>query len=134
VDFQRLGHDPGSRHARVQAGVWILEDHLHPPPDASQGRAFDGGDLLTFEDDLATGWAVQAQDRPPHRALATTGFAHQPDGFALPDRKRNAVDRPDVADVATYQDSPSDREEHLEVGDLQQRPRRVIADGRAGGG
>ena len=34
VDVERLGDDPAGRHPRVEAGVRVLEDHLHPPAQA----------------------------------------------------------------------------------------------------
>ena len=53
VDLERLGNDARRCHTRVQAGVRILEDHLHPAADAAKRRAFGVRDVLTFEDDAA---------------------------------------------------------------------------------
>ena len=39
VDVERLADDPGHVHPRVEAGVRVLEDHLHPPAHPAQGLA-----------------------------------------------------------------------------------------------
>src|SRR5579884_1161654 len=41
VDLQRLGHDAAHRHAWVERGVRVLEDHLHTAAHAAQALAAD---------------------------------------------------------------------------------------------
>ena len=70
VDVERLGDDPAGGHPRVEAGVRVLEDHLHPAPQAAQVRALELGDVLAVEEDPAAGRRVEPDDRPSGRALA----------------------------------------------------------------
>ncbi len=51
VDVERLADDPGDVHPRVQAGVRILEDHLHPAAHLAQGLAVERGQVDPVEGD-----------------------------------------------------------------------------------
>ena len=41
VHFQRFADDGPDRHARVQRGVGVLKDHLHPATHVAQVGAFE---------------------------------------------------------------------------------------------
>ena len=58
VDQERLGNDVAHRHARIERGVRVLEDHLHVPPYGPQPRPrqrheVDGRRSVRREADLA---------------------------------------------------------------------------------
>ena len=91
---QRLGHDVQHLPARVQAGVRVLEDHLHAPAHRAQRRPVtQRGRVLAVELHASARGAVQAHQQPGHRALAAARFAHQGQRAAALDRKAHAVHR-----------------------------------------
>ena len=65
VHVQPLAHDLSHRHARVQAGVWVLEDHLHGPPYLAQLFAFELHQIDALKIYVTGSWTVELQDRPP---------------------------------------------------------------------
>jgi hypothetical protein len=81
VDGQRLADDPAHGHPRIQAGIRVLEDHLHPPAGLAQRLATQPGDVDAVEHDLAGRRLVQPQDRPAGGRLAAARFAHQAQGL-----------------------------------------------------
>ena len=100
VDVEWLGDDPAGGHPRIEAGVRVLEDHLHPLAQAAQLGTLDLGHVLAVEEDPAPRRRVEADDRPPGRALAAARFADEAERLAALDLERDAIDRLDVADVA----------------------------------
>ena len=119
VLVQGFGDDGTHRHARVQAGLRVLEDHLHARSDAPQLLAAQGRDVPTVEQDAAACDVVEAQDRPAGRGLAAAGFADQSQGLAPADVEADAVDRLDDSDLAA-DDALVDGEMHAQVLDAQQ--------------
>ena len=91
---ERLGHQPGDAVARVEAAVGILEHHLDAAAHRAVGAVI-GEHRLAAQGDGARLHLLQPQDRPGQRGLAATGFAHQPHPFALGQRQRHPVDRPE---------------------------------------
>ena len=116
VHVERFADDVFDRHARVERGVRILEDHLHllavgQHVDldllAQDGLAV-GVDLeaavfvillaaviddLAVKDDAAAGGLVQLQQRAADRGLAAAGFADKAEGLARADAEGDVIDR-----------------------------------------
>ena len=135
VDLERLADDPRHVHPRVEAGVRVLEDHLHPAAHAPQGGPLEAREVDAVEHDPARCRPVQADDRPAGRALPTAGLADEAKRLAAPEREAHVVDRPDVADVALDDDPLGDREPDLQLVDPEQLPvRGRRPTGRRGGG
>ena len=86
---QRLGQHAVHRVAGVQAGIGVLEDHLHA---AVEGRAAAGA-RQGFARDLDPARPVggKARDGPQDRGLARPGLAHQPEAFAAAHPKVHAA-------------------------------------------
>ena len=77
VDVERLPDDGADRHARVEAGVRVLEDHLEALPEPAERLAAERRDLLAVEPDRPGRRVEQPNDRPSGRRLARPGFADQ---------------------------------------------------------
>src|SRR5207253_1043500 len=97
--------DPTDRVARIERGIWILEDHLHPPPYRMEVGLGRRRDVVPLEYDAPACRLVEAQDGATERRLAAPGFADQADRLAAGDRERDTVDRLDVADVTVEHDA-----------------------------
>ena len=90
---QWLFHDLPDRHARIERRIGVLENHLNvrtvrPHFIAAQLRQIHRARRVVIDDAARDFHAVnhRAQNidnRPPHRALAASRFAHQPQRFAL---------------------------------------------------
>ena len=75
VDGEGGAEDAGHGHARVEAGIGILEDDLHAPPEGRHGAAGMPGDVLAAEADGAGGGVHQLQDRLAGGGLAAAALA-----------------------------------------------------------
>ena len=89
-----------TRHPRVQARVRVLEDHLHPPAHPPQPLASSVVRSCPSNVIVPRGRRVEADDGAAGRALAAARLADEPERLAAAEREADAVDRPDVADVA----------------------------------
>ena len=90
VYVQRLADDIGDRHARVQRGIRILEDHGCL---AAEGLNVGlGADGLAVVDDLAGRGLVEVQDGAADRRLAAAGFTDQTERFARMDGEADVID------------------------------------------
>ena len=133
VDAQPLADAVADRGPRVQAGVRVLEDDLHPAPIGPELGALDPRDIRPIELDPARRRVEEAQDHPADRRLAAARLADEPERLAAPDVERDAVDRLDRADLA-LEDTAADREVLDEVRDADQRPvGGVLRRGRSSG-
>ena len=70
-----LGQGVEDRHARVERGVGILEDHLEIRARLAEFAAAQGGEVPTGQDDRAFGGRDQLQDGAAESGLAAAGFA-----------------------------------------------------------
>ena len=131
VDLERLGDDRPRGHPRVEAGVRVLEDHLHPASRGDHLLPVERGQVDAVDQHATRRRLEQPDDGPSRRRLAAPGLAHQPERLAAAHRERDPVDGPDVADVALDDEPVADREEDLEVLDLEQR--RAVAAAAAPG-
>ena len=123
---QRLADDVQHRPARVEAGVRVLEDHLHAPAQLPAGCAAQRRrHVLARIAHAAPAGRVQAHQQPRDRALATTRFAHQRQGAAARDREADAIDRVYRLAWPALEDPLEPRRGHVEhlgqVFDLDQR-------------
>jgi hypothetical protein len=83
-EADRLGDDVAHPPARVERGVGILEDHLHPGLLLRMQRAGpSAAEIDAFEIDLAARGLVETDHQPRHRRLAAARFAHQAEGLAF---------------------------------------------------
>src|SRR5712692_11448334 len=70
VDLERLADDAADRHARVEARIRVLEDHLHLASHFSQFAATQCREALIEEIDGAASGLVELQNGAASRALA----------------------------------------------------------------
>src|SRR5690606_37999622 len=61
---QRLGDDTSHAPARIQAGIWVLENHLQPLAHRLAGTAVHCLGWLTIKDYAAAGGLVEAGQEP----------------------------------------------------------------------
>ena len=87
MDRQRLTNDIADRHAWIQAGIWILKDHLHFPAHIAHFFPFERGKVSTVKINMPAGWFIELQDRTPGGGFSTARLAHQPHGFTALDIK-----------------------------------------------
>src|SRR5262245_37970059 len=59
----RLADDVADGHAWIERGVWILKDHLHLATHPAHVFALQLGQVGALKQDLASGWAMQLQNR-----------------------------------------------------------------------
>ena len=103
VQPDRLQQRLADRHAGVEAGERILEDHLHVAAEAAQLAGGQRGEVGAVEGDAAAGGRDQAQDQPSEGGLARARFAHHPENLAGPDVEVDALDRADCGPGRTEQ-------------------------------
>jgi hypothetical protein len=77
---RRLDQAVVDGRVRVERGIRVLKDHLHPAP------------RVAIENDLPGVWLDQAKDQPGGGGLATSGLADDPDRLAGVHSKRHVVD------------------------------------------
>ncbi len=121
MDLHRLGDDRADRHARVERGVRVLEDHLHVAAHLAHVARVQLRQVLALELHLAGGRLVELQDGAARRALAAAGFADQSERLALLDGEGDTVHGLHRADLALHDDAAREREVHDEVIDLKER-------------
>src|SRR5262249_35568510 len=95
--LQRRPDDRADRVARVQRGVRVLEDHLHPAPQRAHPPDAEVRDVAPFQQDLAAGGLQQAGHQAARRGLAAAGLADQAERLARADGQVDAVHRADRA-------------------------------------
>src|SRR5262245_361269 len=103
---QRLGDNVLGAHAWIERGVGILEYHLQAVAALPHGATAEAVDAFTVEVDLAGRWLDQLQDHFAGRRFPATRFADETQGFARSERKRDAVDGVDRADLAAEKPAP----------------------------
>src|SRR5205823_12260210 len=77
--------------------------------------------ILAVEQDLAFGRALESEDAAPGRGFAAAAFADQPESLATRDRKIDAVDRLDLANLARDDDAFRNRKVHGKPAHFQER-------------
>jgi hypothetical protein len=92
--MQRLADDLADRHARIERGERVLEDHLDLAAQLLQGVRAGLGQVLALEQRPPRGRLLQPQDQPPDGGLAATRFADEPQGLAGLDGEIDIVHGP----------------------------------------
>src|ERR687895_1913497 len=107
--------------AGIERRERVLEHHLHLAPQGLHLPAARLRDVLAAEAQRAVRGVDEAHDRPRHRRLPAARLADQPDGLPFCDGEGHVVDGVHLRHLALDQDALLDREEDLEVLDLDQR-------------
>ncbi|MCY1302372.1 hypothetical protein D9M70_520230 [compost metagenome] len=104
------------RHARVERGERILEDHLGFAAKSREDGARRADQLGSIEADRARPWSIELHDRAGNRRLAATGFTDQRQGFARKDIEGDVLHRMhpagDVAEQPRLQVEARDQVAH----------------------
>ena len=117
---QGLADDVADGHAAVEAGVGVLEDHLHAAALTAQGAALEMRQVAALVEHAAGGGPDELQDGAPGGALAAAAFADQAERLAAPDLEVDAVDRVHGAHLVPKDDAAGDGEVDPEVLDRDQ--------------
>ena len=112
---QRLADDIRDRHARVERGIGVLENHRRLLAVLVDVRP--GGDGLAVEQNLAFRGLVEVQQRAADGGFAAAGLAHESKRLALADGKGHVVHR---LERLGLEHTDVDGEIFLEVFDLNQ--------------
>lgn len=120
VQQHRFRNGGADRLARVERAERVLEDHLDLSPRRLERPFVQLQDVLPVEADRTGGRLDQPQDAAARRGLAAAGLADQRQGLALPYRKRDALDRVDIAD-RPVEEAALDRKARDEIADFQDR-------------
>ena len=115
-----MGDGVADGHGRVEVGVRVLEDRLHPAPERTQVPLGEPGDVAALELDPPRRRLDEPQHRPPERRLAAAALPDDSERLPAEDLETDAVDRPD--DRLRPADPPPDGEVHHQIGDPHQRP------------
>jgi len=116
---QRLADNVTHRHARVQTGIRVLEDHLHLAPHEAHGLRAQVDQVLSSEVHIPRRGLIKLQNGAAGGRLAAARFTHQAERFAAVDIKRHAIYRVHGADLAA--DDPAiDGKMHHQVFDAHQ--------------
>ena len=122
VSADRLGDDALDALARVEAGIRVLEDHLHVAALLAELFTLERRQLDAVEADGPGGDRQEPQDRLADGALAASTLTDEPERCTVGDVEIDAVDRADGSDDAIEQDAFGDREIYGETADLKHRP------------
>src|SRR4029077_14809295 len=82
---QRLLEDVPDRHARVEGGERVLEDHLHLPPDPAQASSAQLGDILAVEGDGPGRHRQERRDQTSERGFPAAGLTDKAERLTAPD-------------------------------------------------
>ena len=128
----RLGHDVAHAPARIERGVRVLEDHVHPPPQARLRAGHR--ERLALETDLAPARRVAGPPPAGRWSICRSRFAHQRQGGAARNGEGHGIDRaqPDAALARQHALQPgAGHVEHAGDADRLQH-RRGFGDGGSG--
>ena len=71
----RLGHNIPHPPARIERGIGVLEDHLHPPALIGCGAGFR--QVSPVKHHLPRAWPVKPNRQPRDGGFTAAGFPHQ---------------------------------------------------------
>ena len=80
----------------IQAGVGILEDDLHPLPEAAHVFLGELKDVGTVENHLSGGGLLETEDQPSYRGLPGATLPHKPENLSTAYRKGDAIHGLDI--------------------------------------
>jgi hypothetical protein len=93
MDLDPLGDRRAHRHPRIERGIRVLEDDLHPPAHPAERHPVEREEIHSLELGAARGRFLQAEDRASHRGLPAARFADQRQRLARRDVEGDALDR-----------------------------------------
>lgn len=85
VVAKRFGHLLDDRKTRIEAGVWVLMDHLHGGALGAPGGGVSPGDRRVLEAHCAFGGLDEAEREARERRFAAARFAHESHDLARAD-------------------------------------------------
>ena len=91
-----LAQHGAHRHARIERGIGVLEDHLHALAACAHLAVGERQQVLALETHLAGRRFDQAQHQPADRRLAATRRAHDGQGLTGLAFEVDAVDGADM--------------------------------------
>src|SRR5215213_1641219 len=103
--LQRFSQDVINRHARIEGGVGILEDHLEIRPRLSEFASAQCLEMLSSQDHRSLGWGYKLKDGPAQRGLAAARLAHQPEDLSFPQAQGHTIHGFDRAHAAAKDDA-----------------------------
>jgi hypothetical protein len=106
------------RHARIERGVRILENHLEIRAGAAEFPALEPIQIPAFQDDTAGSRGNQLEDGAAERGFSAARFADEAEHFPFPQREGNAIDGLDRSDTALEDESALDRKMRSDVVDF----------------
>jgi hypothetical protein len=126
VDHQRLTHDLPDRHARIERGKRILENHLQVRPQRferplGQLRQIHHLAVRLAELHLACRRGQRPQDAARRRRLARAGLTHQAERLPGHEVKVHVIHRPDRGGDLFEDALARDREVLAQPADGKQR-------------
>ena len=104
VDRQRLADDRADRHARIERGIRVLEDHLDLAPvgeEPAVAERREVGRIAVVH--FAGGGPEELDDGPAERRFAAAALADQAERFAAVQVETDVIDGPHVVDRARQQ-------------------------------
>ena len=106
----------------IQRPKRVLKNSLDTAPEMEQLPPFKPVDIPAPEQDSTQSGRFKRQDRVGGGRLAAAGLSHQPQGFALPDVKRDIFHSPDISHHPWEEHSPGDGKVFLEALNGQHDP------------
>src|SRR5690606_36256920 len=91
VEEDRLTNRVADRHARIEGGVWVLEDDLQVAPDRSHRLLVERRNVPPLVDDPPAGRPVQIENGEAGRRLATAALPDEAQRLPLRDVERRIV-------------------------------------------
>ena len=99
--FNTLADDRPHAHPRIQRGVGVLKDELHPAAQGAQLASTERGEIAALEHYAAGGRLEQAKNEAAESRFARAGLADEAQGLAAFNLQIDAVDGSDDEPVAT---------------------------------
>ena len=129
VQSDRLTERIADAHARIQAGIGILEDHLDAASRPPQRLRIEHAEIFTTEEHRSARGFHQPQDGSPHRGLSAAAFPDKAQRFATSYGEAHAINGLDGADAALDEKTLGDRKVDREITDIEKRRFRWRAHG-----
>src|ERR1035437_8136713 len=93
VRLDPLANGAAHAHSRIERGVWILEDDLHPAAEPAERLPLQREHVRAVKRHASGGRLDQAQDRAADRGLPAPGLTDERERFAARDVEADVVHR-----------------------------------------
>ena len=120
MEIERLAQHRADRHARIEAGIGVLEDHLQAATARAHLVGVERQQVVALEAHLAGAGLDQPQHEAADGRLAAARLAHHRERLAFLDMEVDAIDRADMRRGAA-EDTALHREVLGQPFDLEQR-------------